>query len=1395
MAKLRLKSKQQILGAMIRTVLARTGLNDLNPGSVLLTLLQAVANSIFALYYQMLQIIRNYNLDTTTGSDLDNRAFEYGLTRKQALPATGRVKIMREDTFVEISTTFYSGFRSRISGDTEIFLNNAADFPTSGGQKTLIIGRGTPNEEEVTYTASTSNPEDHTNYYLITLDVPLANDHALEETVLLRQGTDTLIESGTILVVPASGRTPEIAFETTVDATILAGEDSVDDVNVRCTQPGVIGNIGVTAITGTTAFQRPPFDGARAQNDSAFSNGQSRETDPTLRDRIKAHIQSISQSTVAGIANAVDGLVDSTTAKRVVSSNIILPDNAGEPVKIYIDDGTGFEPDFEERGQETIISSARGSEERLQLDLFPLVKAQVETLLEEPFNMDTDELTLQVNVGSASETIEFTENQFNISEAATAEEIVRAINDNAVLFEARTSQVGKKVVISAKSDVNEDIQVVGGTATAAGRLVFPTSLVQTFYLYKNDRLLSKDGTTAFVDSAVEPFDFSGVTPKELGITIDGKTANTQTATIGEDDFDSPSAAGSATAAQVAAIINAQIAGAVASAVSGKVRILSNTELSSASKIKIESSTAATEMGFSTTEVVGSDQDYTLNSELGVIQLTAPLEQYDLITTGTRNTRAFLTASMPQNYTLTSGQTLVWKVDRGSPQTITLTAGTNISAAAVVADINAQLVGATAVTRTVGASIYLEVRTNTLDSSVGAIELDSSSTANDVFGFAEDTEVSNLTPHTAFRVSGASGPFTFIEGSTLVVVMNEDSSHTLVITMDYDAEASAGTSTTVFAASDLSSVFTEDDELNDFWVVFKSGGNTTEGTVDLISNPTGTTFKYTFSNPAPANYQDFAVGDQVTFSDMESAANNGTFLITSVATVGDTLDTVESLSFSNPSDLTSISTGDRYLVGADAGLLIHADVVVNQTVSNPSGLTPTLGDRHIIAPDATYTLLTPVVGSYADSADASVQEVHGYRYIVSGTGLNDWAGHDNQIAEYNGVGTPGWLFTTPSDKDAVEDQGAATIYQFSSSTGTWTENKWGGKAGKIAEWDGSTWSYTTPADGEVRTVTAEGLNYQYDTATGLWTENAWGGEGNNLAEWSGTVWTFETPTTNDTVFVTAEDEVYQFDGDDWAVFKFWVQVTNAAGVASSAAESGTGSIGIRRNVSDYVGATGEITLASPARAIPAADDEFVVIPGTKENVVAFFNNTKVTSLSTKAYVELAEANEYIQISSKENGSDGAVQVTGGRANDLLEFSNSLNRGLRAYAYYTGLIKLVHSTLYGDEQDLVSFPGVGAAGVKFQILAPTVQEISFSLDVTLSEGITLSSVENEIKTKIIAYVNRLGVSKPVILSAIVAKVREVQGIVDVEINTPTENVTIATNELARTKASVISINVVV
>ena len=126
--------------------------------------------------------------------------------------------------------------------------------------------------------------------------------------------------------------------------------------------------------------------------------------------------------------------------------------------------------------------------------------------------------------------------------------------------------------------------------------------------------------------------------------------------------------------------------------------------------------------------------------------------------------------------------------------------------------------------------------------------------------------------------------------------------------------------------------------------------------------------------------------------------------------------------------------------------------------------------------------------------------------------------------------------------------------------------------------------------------------------------------------------------------------------------------------------------------------------------------------------------------------------------------------------------------------------MHRTVYGDDTDLITFPGVGAAGVNFQILAPTVTEIILELDITLQEGVSIAAVENEVNTAITGYVNGLGVGEDVIVEELRARTIRINGITDVTIvrlvggDTSTNiiaNIAIADNEIARIKVSDITI----
>lgn len=1125
---LNLLSQRQLQSIFLGKLIAELGLNDVNPGSVVDIISQAIAQQGFSLYYQIAQLTRLVDIDALSGTDLDNKAFEYGLTRIAAAKSSGIISIFREAGFQKVSTTFYAGSPAAISGQTTIDVNDASNalISTSG---TLIIGRGTNNEEEVNYSVA---PIDNTVFWRFTLNSALTKDHAVEETVILKQGTDQVILAGTVVIVPPTGVSAQIQFTTDTDVTLLAGEEQIDGVEVTATTAGASGNIPVGAISGTAAFPNPPFAGAQAENQSKFTTGKDRETDDELRDRIKNYIQGISKGVKQAILNAIVGLVDPETAKRVVSASVILPLAVADAVKVYIDDGTGFEPSFSSVGFETVLANSTGGEQRLQISQFPISKAQVESNSQEPYNMSSGSLTLQYQVGNISETITFQPADFTNAAIATAEEITAIINDRSTLLEARTSEGGKFVLLTAKADTNESLQITGGGSQAI--LNFPTDMKETLGLYLDDSKLSKDGSTALLDSGNQaPYNLLaiGAYPHTLTLVVDGKTANPQTCSVGLSDVAVPAAV---TAQEIVNVINRDIAGILAATIESgtKVRIQSLTKLSNSSKLHILSgdlNNSTNGLNMSTSEVVGANGDYFLNRELGIVEFPSSLAANKSVTAGSIFTRGKLRAVNPELYSPANGQTLVVAVDGGADQTITFdntfSGGKTASDSATF--INARLLGATAIVRQVGGLNYLEINTNTYQG--GSIIIRSASTGNSTFQFPVNTLEVSSDPNKAFIVSGASSPYDFAKDDSLVVVVDNDIvNNTFSIMMNYASTISSAVSSTVFAASALTSIFPNSGDLISYYIGFSSGANTdSTGSIDTVADQTGGIFRYHYAT-VPTNFANFAVGDFASFSALADSENNGNFII--------------------------VAKGADYL----------------------------------------------------------------------------------DVSHSNGV--------------------------------------------------------------------------------------------------------------------------------------------------NASSQSGTSLLSERRRITAYNNLSGQMTVGSAFSSTPSNGDGLFIVPSTIVNLVKYINNVKITSFSLKGIVEGVNNNTQLQLSSKSQGSDGYIQVTGGNANVELQFSVLLKRGIQAYSYWTGLLKLVHRTIYGDDTQLEAFPGVGAAGITFRILAPTIRQLQVTLKLTLATGVSIGSLQNEIKSAVSGYVNTLGVGDDVIIEQIRSAVIQVPGVVDVQIDAPTANIAIADNEKA-------------
>jgi uncharacterized phage protein gp47/JayE len=578
----------EIMKDMLARLISATPLTDVNYGSVWTTMLEAAAQEDDEQYFQMLEITRGYSLDQTTGTDLDNRATEYGLDRLEAAQATTVVTIS-DTAITKVSTGVYSGLSGSPAGANYVNGNDATGFLPAGS---IIIGRGTPNVEAIAY----SSIDVFANYVKFNLSSNLANDHGTDETIIMSQGGDRLTPGGSVVKVPASDLLELVTFSLDVDAIVLDGESEVTDVAVTALETGTKSNVPIGAIS---VFESLPFPTATVRNPYRVTNGLDEESDQELRDRIKATIQSLSRGTRQAITTGVLGLVSEVDNKRVVSVSLRDTTNPAEVVKLFIDDGTGFIPDFLRVGYEEVVASATGGEKFLQTVSFPLVKASTETQNAEPYNIPNNG-TLFVEVNGISEAITFVDSDFAAPGSATAQEVLKVINAEATLFESRVSSGGTKVRIFARASTGEEIRVTGGTANTA--LNFQTDIKYTSKLYRlreNElSLLSKDGRTAAIESgSTATWDFSG-SPVHLSVVVDGKFHNILKIWLRSVDFITPTAVN---VLELAEVITSKLPGAICEPSSNdtRVNISSNTTRSISSKIRVV-----------------SDFDYCLNEESG-----------------------------------------------------------------------------------------------------------------------------------------------------------------------------------------------------------------------------------------------------------------------------------------------------------------------------------------------------------------------------------------------------------------------------------------------------------------------------------------------------------------------------------------------------------------------------------------------------------------------------------------------------------------------------------------------------------------------------------------------------------------------------------------------------------
>jgi uncharacterized phage protein gp47/JayE len=672
------RSYSQIVSDMVDAFTSRKGIANLRIGSPILSIIEAAAQSDVRSSQDLFSFLNSISLDRAEGDALDRIGADEDLPRRTESFGSTLVDIT-DTSFTKKSTKIYVGKAAPIIGSGTIYVADASAFTANGN---VYIGRGTVSSEgPLVYTAKTNLG----TYWSLTLQAGSETQrfHNYNETVVLAQGGNRTVPAGSVVQTAQGNVTTAISFSTLYAATLPDGETIVTGVQSVAQRPGLDGNVPSSAIV---SFASPPFTGATVTNPLPVSNALAGEDDRSYRERIRRSRQSKSKGTALAIETNVLGVSSIEESKTVLSASVVS--RQGYPTTLYIDDGTGYEERNQGVAIESIVGSASGGEKYFRLINRPVTKAFIETSLQEPFALSGDS-KLAIMVGGVEYKHSFSASKFRDISAASAYEVAASVNgDPSCTFGARLSNSGTGVSFFATADSQEELEATDaavGEVDAKAALGIGVGQVNTLLLYKNDRLLSKDGRLASLTSATKgTWPASLTNPATLAIDVDGTggvTGTTYTITNqdfidGQTGFNSVSSANSIDS--WVTVLNNKITGITATKSGSNIVITSNRGRSSSAGVRIVSGTLVPGV-FSVASSFGVDSDYTFNRNTSELCLNVPLTQLDTLSSGTTHTRAFVESAGILPMSVVGVDAQLWFAVDGAAEIIS----TSISTGSVV----------------------------------------------------------------------------------------------------------------------------------------------------------------------------------------------------------------------------------------------------------------------------------------------------------------------------------------------------------------------------------------------------------------------------------------------------------------------------------------------------------------------------------------------------------------------------------------------------------------------------------------------------------------------------------------------------------------------------------------
>lgn len=128
----------------------------------------------------------------------------------------------------------------------------------------------------------------------------------------------------------------------------------------------------------------------------------------------------------------------------------------------------------------------------------------------------------------------------------------------------------------------------------------------------------------------------------------------------------------------------------------------------------------------------------------------------------------------------------------------------------------------------------------------------------------------------------------------------------------------------------------------------------------------------------------------------------------------------------------------------------------------------------------------------------------------------------------------------------------------------------------------------------------------------------------------------------------------------------------------------------------------------------------------------------------------------------------------------------------YTFFIGLIPVVQQVIDGDLNDRANYPGYRPAGVLVRVLSPTVVSFNVEANLVLKDGANRSVAVAAAEQAVLEYVNSRGISGDVIKNELIEQIMSASNAVDINLISPTTNVTVNDDEIPRITISNIDIN---